>query len=152
MQAAQVLVRARELADLHGHRPIWQKSSYKRQEVPEQSDVAEIVASLIPCENLARIYVPTSTPRILDSNGKYSYGLLMFQSSTWAQFSEESGIQGDPTDNVKAIQMALWAVSRGYAHHWSCAAILGIVESTAYSTISPRKSQAMPTLSTPQTQ
>jgi hypothetical protein len=45
--------------------------------------VDDIIAHLIPCENIGRLLHPVTVDKVLDSNDRYSYGLLMFQSSTW---------------------------------------------------------------------
>jgi len=63
----------------------------------------------------------------IDSNGLMSRGILQFQDATWADFSQQSGITGDPMNNIDAVQMAIWAVENGLVGHWSCAAIEGVI-------------------------
>jgi hypothetical protein len=63
----------------------------------------------------------------LDSNRRYSYGVLQIQSSTWAQFKASSGIEGTPMNPTTAINVGLWAVENGYLAKWSCARILEII-------------------------
>lgn len=57
---------------------------------------------------------------IIDTNGKRSRGILQFQDSTWAWFSEEAGVKGSPLKGTDAIRVADWALSKGYGRHWSC--------------------------------
>jgi hypothetical protein len=51
-------------------------------EIPPAGEVDDIVAHLIPCENIGRLLHPGTVDKVLDSNDRYSYGLLMLQSST----------------------------------------------------------------------
>jgi hypothetical protein len=82
----------------------------------------ETIEKLIQCEsqgaNVSR----------LDSNGRISDGILQFNrgplntlvSSTWATFSEASGITGDPRIPADAIRMTDWAINHGLGPHWTC--------------------------------
>lgn len=78
-----------------------------------QLDIATVVQRLIYCEsggqNVAK----------LDSNGKYSYGVLQIQWSTWNQWSKGSGIIGEPMNKVDAVKMAKWAIENGHIKHWT---------------------------------
>lgn len=80
----------------------------------EQVRLDAVVQKLIDCESGGK------SVRIIDSNGYYSYGILQFQKSTWDDFSEQSGIVGDPMVPNDAITMARWAVRNGYGTRWSC--------------------------------
>ena len=80
-----------------------------------------LIERLIGCEsqgqNIARP----------DSNGLTSWGILQFNgTSTWADMSRQSGINGGPLDPTASIQMADWMIQNGYLHRWSCARILGL--------------------------
>src|SRR3990167_5897596 len=76
-------------------------------------DTAQVVQRLIYCEsggqNVAK----------LDSNGKYSYGVLQIQWSTWNQWSKDSGITGEPMNKTNAVKMAKWAIENGQIKHWT---------------------------------
>ncbi len=82
------------------------------------------IAALIRCESRGK------NVKIIDTNGKYSYGILQYQKATWNQWSRESGIEGDPMVPEDAIRMADWAIDQGdaYLGQWSCAHILGLVD------------------------
>jgi len=70
----------------------------------------------------------------LDSNGRFSDGILQFNrgpsnlpgSGTWSDFSQKSGIVGDPRIPADAIRMTDWAIDHGLIGHWTCASILGV--------------------------
>lgn len=83
-----------------------------------------MIAELIDCESDGR------SIRIIDTNGKYSYGILQYQKSTWDGWSRESGIKGDPMVPEDAIRMARWAIAQGdtYLGQWSCAHILALLD------------------------
>lgn len=72
-----------------------------------------IIKRLIECEsggqNVAK----------LDSNNKYSYGVLQIQLDTWNQWSKQSGIGGEPMNKVDAVKMAKWVIQNGYIQHWT---------------------------------
>jgi len=88
-------------------------------------NVADI-EKLISCESQG---VNVSRP---DRDGMIPDGILQFhrgptdtlQSSTWAAFSNASGIKGSPIDPTASIRMADWAISNGLISHWTCARIL----------------------------
>ena len=73
----------------------------------------KIVSRLIYCEsggqNVAK----------LDSNNKYSYGILQIQLNTWNQWSKQSGITGEPMNKTDAVKMAKWAIENGQIKHWT---------------------------------
>jgi hypothetical protein len=66
----------------YGIRPYWQEVPLSKGEIPPADEVNDIIAHLIPCENLGRLLHPKTVDKVLDSNAPYSHGLLMFQSST----------------------------------------------------------------------
>lgn len=123
-----ILDSALALATKYGSRPYWTELPFVRGEVVPSSTVAEVIEHIIPCENIDRLRNPDSTPKVLDSNNKYSYGLLQIQQGTWDKWSKESGITGDPTNAHDAIRMASWAVQKGYLEAWSCASILRLID------------------------
>ena len=82
-----------------------------------QSLYPKIIYKLIKCESDFR-----SIDR-MDSNNKYSYGVLQIQADTWKDWSKKSGIKGSPRNADDAIEMASWAIKNGYLNRWSCAKI-----------------------------
>lgn len=72
-----------------------------------------IVKRLIECESGGQNVVK------LDSNNKYSYGVLQIQLDTWNQWAKESGLSGEPMNKVDAVKMAKWAIQNGYIKHWT---------------------------------
>jgi hypothetical protein len=62
----------------------------------------------------------------MDSNGKYSHGILQYQKDTWDMFSKKSGIKGSPLIREDAIKMTDWALSNGLGRHWTCYKLLGM--------------------------
>jgi hypothetical protein len=96
-------------------------------EVPPAGEVDDIIAHLIPCENIGRLLHPGTVDKVLDSNNRYSYGLLMFQSSTWQGVEAGAGFTGTPLNTLDAIQGARWSILHGYLWWWSCAKILKII-------------------------
>lgn len=69
---------------------------------------------LIQCESGGKNVV------VLDTNGKYSYGILQYQLATWNWFSSLSGINGEPMNQEDAVKMARWAIKNGFGPQWSC--------------------------------
>jgi hypothetical protein len=128
LNVGSILVEAHQLANQYGIRPYWQKTPYSKGEIPPPSEVPDIIAHLIPCENMSRLLHPSSTPKIIDSNNHYSYGDLMFQSSTWAGVERGAGFTGSPLITADAINGAEWAIEHGYLYWWSCARILKILK------------------------
>lgn len=103
-------------------RNYWTKTPYAKGEPVKEKDLQDVLTAIIGCESQG------SSVEALDTNGKYSRGILQFQDATWDAFSKESGIVGSPLRIADAKQMALWAFRRGYLSHWSCATILGIIK------------------------
>ena len=56
----------------------------------------------------------------LDSNGKYSYGPLQYQSSTWNGWEKQFNFEGDPMNPEDAVKMADMALGAGLGFHWTC--------------------------------
>lgn len=102
-------------------RPYWLENALQKGKTVPTDEAPKVVAHLIPCESQG------VSVKHLDSNDRYSYGVLQIQSSTWAQFDASSGITGSPMDAVTALRMGLWAVENGYLSKWSCAKILKII-------------------------
>ena len=85
-------------------------------------DSNRIVPLLVQCETSGK------SVKTLDINGKYSYGVLQFQMDTWNEWSEESGISGDPMNPIDAFKMGHWAISHGLINHWhNCAVKNGLL-------------------------
>ena len=118
---AKTLILAHELLNKYGTRP------YLPLEYPRTGDSSKtynipsainIVAHLIPCES------QDVSVRHMDSNHRYSYGVLQIQAETWVRWSKKSGIVGTPMNPEDAIRMGIWAVQNGYVGEWSCYKIL----------------------------
>jgi hypothetical protein len=118
---ASILIQARELLNRYGIRPYWQIPAFSPGEDVPADQAADVIAHLITCESQG------VSVKHLDSNDRYSYGVLQIQSSTWAQFEASSGIEGDPMNATTAVSVGLWAVENGYLSKWSCAKILDLV-------------------------
>lgn len=117
-----ILLEAHKLMAKYGTRPYWPLKPFRKGENVPADLAPEVIAHLIPCESQGR------SISIIDSNNLPSRGTLMFQDKTWASFSQESGITGDPMNPIDAVQMGLWAVENGKLKHWSCAKLLHIVK------------------------
>jgi hypothetical protein len=111
-----------------GKTPYWAQTSFLPGQKVAASEVPDVLAHLMSCENPNRVLNSGLVPKIVDSNGFYSYGLLMFQKATWEKWSVKSGITGDPTNAHDAITMGTWAIENGNLTAWSCASILRIVK------------------------
>lgn len=119
--AGSILIEAHELVNRYGNRPLWPLKSYRPGENVPDNLAPEAIAYLIACESQC------VSVKHLDSNNAYSYGILQIQSSTWADFEQQSGLSGDPMNPVDAVQMGLWAVEHGYLQRWSCAKLTGLL-------------------------
>lgn len=86
----------------------------------KRSKHPEVLGMLIGCESQW-----TNIQR-LDSNGLYSYGVLQIQSSTWALWSQKSGIAGSPMNPADAMLMADWALQNGNLGAWTCSRLTGL--------------------------
>src|SRR5207302_2330253 len=91
---APVLLEAHQLAGTYGVRPYWQNLPFTRGEIPPDNEVDDIIAHLMPCENIGRLLHPGTVEKILDSNNRYSYGNLMFQATTWQGVEAAAGFTG----------------------------------------------------------
>lgn len=80
---------------------------------PNTLETAVVVQRLIYCESGGQ------NVAILDSNNKYSYGVLQIQLDTWNQWSKQSGITGEPMNKTDAVRMAKWAIQNGYIKRWT---------------------------------
>lgn len=69
------------------------------------------------CENRGDI------PRILDSNGRYSYGYVMFQRSTFDAYGEKYDLPHDDIyDDDQQAMIAMYMLNDGLWRHWlTCA-------------------------------
>lgn len=73
----------------------------------------QVIERLIECESNGKNVAK------LDSNGKYSYGILQIQFETWNRWSKESGITGEPMNKTDAVKMATWAIKNGKIKAWT---------------------------------
>ena len=75
------------------------------------------IEALSICEN------PTATPRILDTNNRYSYGKLMFQKTTFDMYGEKYGLPHDDIYSDEQQELiALNMLNDGLWRHWrTCA-------------------------------
>ena len=73
----------------------------------------KIISRLIYCESGGQ------NKAVLDSNNKYSYGVLQIQLATWNQWSKESGIIGEPMNKTDAVKIATWAIENGKIKAWT---------------------------------
>lgn len=72
------------------------------------------LSALIDCESMG-----STTVRVLDTNGKYSHGLLQFQLSTWLSYGKEFGatkknIYDGELQKIVARNM----LDKGLWRHW----------------------------------
>ncbi len=71
------------------------------------------IEALHMCEN------KHDTPRILDSNNKYSYGFVMFQRSTFDAYGVKYGLSHDDISSDEQQEMiALYMLNEGKWRHW----------------------------------
>lgn len=83
-------------------------------------DLNIIIPRLILCESGGR------SVKHLDTNNKYSYGVLQIQSSTAKMWNKEAGTDLDPMRPQEAITLAIYAIEKGYGKHWTCWRTLGL--------------------------
>jgi len=81
-------------------------------EKPVHSDYEDLADAIIECESSGR------NIEIIDTNGKYSRGIAMFQDETWAWMSRGAGVTGVATEPEKARTVLIWALENGYGGHW----------------------------------
>jgi hypothetical protein len=103
MPELSILAEAQHLSDVYGSRPPYYGPEF------------------IACESRNK------SVQEIDSNQKWSRGILQFQDSTWQDFSKESGIIGDPMDKIDVVGMALWGVEHGLIERWSCSKLEGLI-------------------------
>lgn len=75
-------------------------------------DLLIIADRVVACESGGR------NIEILDTNGKMSRGIAMFQDTTWKWMSQEAGITGSSMEPEKAYAVLVWALKNGYGDHW----------------------------------
>ena len=119
-EAGPILVKAHELVEQYGIRPYWPYTPLSTSSVPE-SVVPDVIAHLVACESQGR------SVKHLDSNHRFSYGVGQIQAGTWSEWSQESGITGDPMNSVDAVTMMERAIPHGKLAAWSCAYLLHIL-------------------------
>jgi hypothetical protein len=80
-------------------------------EEPDESE--QLADEIIECESSYR------NIEIIDTNGKWSRGVAMFQDETWSWMSKEAGVIGTSLEPEKARQVLVWAIREGIApDHW----------------------------------
>jgi len=79
------------------------------------------ITALGQCESHNRPY-----KKVLDSNHKYSYGLVQFQMATWLSFGKEFGATRKNIFKPDLQrQVAQSMLNQGLSYHWStCAGIV----------------------------
>jgi len=81
--------------------------------VDNTGDYYETLAdNMIQCESGGR------NIEIIDTNGKWSRGVAMFQDSTWDWLSGLAGVTGSSMEPEKARAVLLWSLKNGYGEHW----------------------------------
>ena len=98
----------------------WSGRTYAKGEPIAEEDLGAAVEKLIECESGWR------NVAVMDV-GSLSYGILQFKSSTWNAWEIQFGFDGDPMNQLDARVMAYKALAKGYALHWSCALIVGLI-------------------------
>lgn len=72
------------------------------------------IEKLIACESMG-----STTIRVLDTNGKYSYGLFQFQLSTWLSYGKEFGATKENIYNGELQRrVAKSMLDAGGWRHW----------------------------------
>lgn len=86
----------------------------RKEVVPASPTPNESFADeIIDCESSGR------NIEIIDTNGKWSRGVAMFQDATWAWMSKAAGVEGSSMEPEKARQVLIWAVGEGLVDdHW----------------------------------
>ncbi len=81
--------------------------------IPTPQDIW--VQHLHECEN------PTNSPRILDTNNKYSYGYVSFQMATWLAYSSLGATKENISDDDMQRQIAEYILqNHGWHDWWNC--------------------------------
>jgi hypothetical protein len=124
---ASVLLEAHQLALTCEIRPYWQETPLSKGEIPPVGELDDIIAHLMPCENIGRLLRSGTVDKVLHSKHRYSYGILMFQSSTWQGVEAGAGFSGTSLDTGDAIIGARRSIEHGYLW-WSCARVLGVLK------------------------
>ena len=87
------------------------------------------LAKLEQCESGGR-----TTVKVLDTNGKYSYGRYQFQAQTWLSYGKQYGLVASSTNQVEPLifdgelqkQIAHKMLADGGRDHWfNCSRPLG---------------------------
>lgn len=77
-----------------------------------------IMKKLAMCESNFRQY--NSRGEVL--RGRHGeYGIYQFMPGTWKWMTEKMGFDGDIKNPHDQAKVTAWAVSNGYANHWTCA-------------------------------
>lgn len=106
--------------------PIISNADEKKHVLIEVAEAKEKDSFDLWMDELSRFECEGCGPqfRVLDTNGKYSYGCLQYQEATFNGFAEQYGIEGDIYDCSvqKALTRALWEdptyTTQQKANHW----------------------------------
>lgn len=104
--------------------PVTVDTSYSVQDVKNliaSSSYPRTFTKLVNCESQFQ------SVKRLDANGKYSYGILQFQSSTAATWNASSGLNADPMLPPEALKLAAWGIQHGHIGAWTCASLTGLI-------------------------
>lgn len=105
---------------------VGQKKAYKRSLAPKTALLTtyQKLDLLSFCESGQKEQI-----KVLDTNGKYSYGLLMFQRGTFDFFGEKYGLQHDDIYSRKQqLEIAKRMIEDGLIYHWrNCAKKQGLI-------------------------
>jgi hypothetical protein len=116
-----ILEDAQQLFAKYGPRPPYNGPAFAKNEPLSPEEASDTLPYILTCESGGRDVSE------LDSNHKMSRGPAQFQDATWAERQEQSGIQGNATEAIPAVDMSLWSLEHGYIAQWSCSEILGLV-------------------------
>ena len=101
----------------------WSGRVYGRKEPIDDVDIELVVEKLIECESGG------ANIEVIDTNGKYSRGILQFQDSSFYGWAKLAGLSGvSPLQPRDARLVARWALKNGLASHWTCSMLAGIIQ------------------------
>lgn len=92
------------------------RPKYKIKEPIVEAEIPEIIEKLISCESGGR------SIEIMDTNGKMSRGILMWQDESWNAVQSQFGFIGDPMNPDDAKKATFYALKDGQLWRWkNCA-------------------------------
>jgi hypothetical protein len=89
---------------------------------PQIAEVATTTPQDIWVQHLHECENPTNIPRILDTNGQYSYGYVSFQMPTWLYYGKQFGAtEENIKDDELQKQIAEYILqTKGWTDWWNC--------------------------------